>query len=214
MRKTPILILGILTLTFLAACAKDEAPATTTAPQLAAVDREAEVLAPPEPTETVTAESTGDAFATSEAAPGEPVVASPQQQARANTPPPLLPRLGQSAPASTAATPAHRSRIIMVPEAWEILQAGDGVLLDVRNEDAYQYQRIPGAVNIPLNQVASRANELPQDKWIITYCTCPAEETSGAAANTLANMGFERVAALVGGMQAWRGARLPVEFGQ
>lgn len=209
MRKSPILIISTLALTFLASCAKEETPSTTsTVTSPTAVDRPAEVVPPPAATETVMAESTG-----TEPTGTEPT--APSSQEAANTPPPLLPRLGQAPPAAPATPPSEpQSNRIMVADAYEIMRAGNGVLVDVRNEDAWQYQRIPGAMNIPLNEVAARAGELPQDKWIITYCTCPAEETSGAAATTLTNMGFERVAALVGGLQAWRGAKLPIEFGQ
>jgi rhodanese-related sulfurtransferase len=205
MRKSMLLILTI-SLTLLVACAKEETPATTATvpPAPTAVDREADVLPPPEATETVMAESTGTA----------PVAATPVETA-ASTPPPLLPRVGQAPPPAPASQPFEPpSNRIMVADAYEVLRAGNAVIVDVRNEDAWQYQRIPGAINIPLNQVSARANELPQDKWVITYCSCPAEETSGAAATTLQNMGFERTAALVGGIQAWRGAKLPIEFGQ
>ena len=221
MRIFKLTLITLATLTVLGACAKQETTTTTaTATEPTSVQREPEVMPPPEPmeavpaeTETVPDESTATTTSESPATP-------PSAQA---TPAPMLPRRGETAPASTPPpaqsaedrhAAAQASQRITIADAYEIVRAGNGVLLDVRTDDAFAYQRIPGAIHIPLDQVAQRAKELPQDKWIITYCTCPAEESSGAAASTLTNMGFERVAALLGGMQGWRGQGLPVEFGQ
>jgi rhodanese-related sulfurtransferase len=44
----------------------------------------------------------------------------------------------------------------------------------------------------------------------VLYCTCPAEETSGRAARELRRRGFARARALLGGLDAWRGAGLPM----
>lgn len=219
MRNLKLFSIAIVTLSFFAACAKQESStASSTTPEPTSVQREAEVLPPTEPTEAVDAETT--------TASEEPVQQSAATQgtsspgpAPAGTPAPMLPRRGDVASMTPeaqqpkASDPAASQRIT-VADAWEILKAGNGVLVDVRTADAYQQERIKGAVSIPYNEIGSRAAELPQDKWIITYCTCPAEESSGAAATTLKNMGFERVAAMLGGMQAWRGASLPVNFGQ
>jgi rhodanese-related sulfurtransferase len=215
MRTPNVLSIALLALALFAACANEEKTSTTTPPNEPVASSEATPAPAPEPEEEVATDPGSSAVAEEPAATQEPVNA-PAPTSAAN-PAPMLPRRGEVAsmaePASATSEPATSQRIT-VPDAYEILRAGNGVLVDVRNADAYQYQRIQGALSIPLNEVAARAGELPQDKWIITYCTCPAEETSGAAATTLKNMGFERVAALLGGLQAWRGANLPVEFGQ
>ncbi|MFP5247911.1 MAG: rhodanese-like domain-containing protein, partial [Thermoanaerobaculia bacterium] len=57
-----------------------------------------------------------------------------------------------------------------------------------------------------------RFGELPQDKLIVAYCTCKAEELSLEAAMALARKhGFERVAVLHGGYPAWKDAGYPTE---
>jgi rhodanese-related sulfurtransferase len=48
---------------------------------------------------------------------------------------------------------------------------GKVFVVDVRSEDAYDLGHIPGAKLIPLNDIASRMNELPKDKLILTYCS-------------------------------------------
>jgi rhodanese-related sulfurtransferase len=217
MRTPNVLLIALLALALFAACANEEKTSTTTPSNEPAASSGATPAPAPEPEEEeeVAADPASSEAAEEPVATQEPVKA-PAPASEAN-PAPMLPRRGEVAsmaePAAGASDPATSQRIT-VPDAYEIMRAGNGVLVDVRNADAYQYQRIPGALSIPLNEVSARAGELPQDKWIITYCTCPAEETSGAAATTLKNMGFERVAALLGGLQAWRGANLPVEFGQ
>lgn len=45
------------------------------------------------------------------------------------------------------------------------------LFVDVRDAGSYASDHIKGAVNIPLDQLASRMNELPKNRWIITYCT-------------------------------------------
>jgi NADPH-dependent 2,4-dienoyl-CoA reductase/sulfur reductase-like enzyme/rhodanese-related sulfurtransferase len=46
----------------------------------------------------------------------------------------------------------------------------DQLLLDVRNPGELQNGYIPGAVNIPVDQLRQRMDELPKDKEIIIYC--------------------------------------------
>jgi len=43
-------------------------------------------------------------------------------------------------------------------------------LLDVRTADEFLCGSIPGAINIPLDELRSRLSELPKDKNIITFC--------------------------------------------
>ena len=45
------------------------------------------------------------------------------------------------------------------------------VFLDVRSAESYAAGHIPGAVNIPFDQLEARMSELDPNQWIITYCT-------------------------------------------
>jgi rhodanese-related sulfurtransferase len=92
-----------------------------------------------------------------------------------------------------------------------LLQKGEAIAVDVRGSVPYELGHIPGAVWLPLGLLQQRAGELPQDKLLVMYCTCKAEETSLEAAMMLTRLGFERVAALHGGYPAWTGAGLATE---
>lgn len=53
---------------------------------------------------------------------------------------------------------------------WEDIQNKDALILDVRNPSEYTLDHIDKAINIPLNDLRSRMNELPFEKEIWTYC--------------------------------------------
>ena len=96
-------------------------------------------------------------------------------------------------------------------ELHAMLAQGDAVAVDVRGSVPYELGHLPGAIWMPLGVLQSRAGELPEDKLLVTYCTCKAEETSLEAAMLLARGGFARVAVLHGGYPAWTAAGLATE---
>ena len=49
-------------------------------------------------------------------------------------------------------------------------EAGDVVVLDVRPAPEYAAGHLPGAVNIPLEQLEDRLAELPEDREVVAYC--------------------------------------------
>ena len=100
---------------------------------------------------------------------------------------------------------------VTADELHAMLAKGDAVAVDVRGSVPYELGRIPGAVWMPLGVLSSRAGELPEDKLLVMYCTCKAEETSLEAAMLLSRGGFSRVAVLHGGYPAWTAAGLRTE---
>ncbi|HYI13452.1 MAG TPA: rhodanese-like domain-containing protein [Thermoanaerobaculia bacterium] len=113
--------------------------------------------------------------------------------------------------AATLATKADVQRVTAA-ELRALIEKGDAVAVDVRGSVPWRYGHIPGAVWLPLGRVDQQFGKLPQDKLIVTYCTCKAEETSLEGAMKLANEhGFQRVAVLHGGYPAWKDAGFPVE---
>lgn len=50
------------------------------------------------------------------------------------------------------------------------LTSGDVVVLDVRPEPEYSAGHLPGAVHIPLDELAARLSELPTDREVVAYC--------------------------------------------
>jgi rhodanese-related sulfurtransferase len=80
------------------------------------------------------------------------------------------------------------------------------IILDVRESDSYRSGHIPGAVHLPRGQLELRVNiELPDPTVRIVTC-CEFGKISTLAAATLRDLGYGRVAALDGGVRAWRDA--------
>jgi rhodanese-related sulfurtransferase len=113
--------------------------------------------------------------------------------------------------AVAAATPDDGLRRITVAELRAALMEDRAVVLDVRGSVEYDMSHIQGALLLPLGQVATRARELPREKLIVTYCACQHEGLSGRAVEELKKQGIENAGALLGGLDAWRAAGLPVE---
>ena len=85
------------------------------------------------------------------------------------------------------------------------------LVLDVRERDAYEDGHIPGAKLLPRGQLELRVNQdLPDPTRRIVVC-CEFGRISTLATATLRTMGFQRAAALDGGMKAWREAGYPIE---
>jgi membrane protein DedA with SNARE-associated domain/rhodanese-related sulfurtransferase len=103
---------------------------------------------------------------------------------------------------------------ISVDELYKLMDAGLApVVVDVRSPTAMNLEprRIPGALHIPLHDVAQHVKELPRDREIIAYCTCPNEASAAQVAKLLMNSGFKRVRPLYGGLDAWIAAGHAVE---
>ena len=103
---------------------------------------------------------------------------------------------------------------ISVADLYGLIQAGASpVIVDVRSVTARALEPrwIPGALHVPLPDVAHRLKELPRDRDIILYCTCPSEASAARVAKILMNHGFKRVRPLFGGLDAWVAAGYDVE---
>jgi 3-mercaptopyruvate sulfurtransferase SseA len=70
-------------------------------------------------------------------------------------------------------TPATAESVVRVSlaDAKSAFDAKTAVFLDVRDAGSYAEAHIPGALNIPLNELEARLDELDPNAWIITYCT-------------------------------------------
>jgi len=82
------------------------------------------------------------------------------------------------------------------------------VFVDVRTPEEYKVGHIPGAINIPVSDIAMRMNELPKSKEIYVYCYTGAR--SAKASVMLAKAGFS-VENILESMQGWEAAGYPVE---
>ena len=93
---------------------------------------------------------------------------------------------------------------------WEItpvalkkrLDAGeDLVIVDVREPNEYQINRIPGSVLIPLGELPRRYQELDPDREMVLHCKMGGR--SAKAQDFLRTVGFNRTKNLKGGVLAW-----------
>jgi glyoxylase-like metal-dependent hydrolase (beta-lactamase superfamily II)/rhodanese-related sulfurtransferase len=75
------------------------------------------------------------------------------------------------------------------------------VVLDVRNVGELITGTIPGAVNIPLAQLARRLDEVPRDRAVVVNCA--GGYRSSVAASVLRKAGWTDVSDLLGGFAAW-----------
>jgi len=88
----------------------------------------------------------------------------------------------------------------------------DFVLIDVLGEDHFEEEHIPGAVNIPLDQIALEAKKrFNEDEDIVVYCKDRECQASPKAAEKLESLGFENVRDYEPGVEGWRMAGNQVE---
>ena len=87
----------------------------------------------------------------------------------------------------------------------------DMLIVDVRNEQAWMGGHIPGAIVLPVAEMQARLAEMPQNRDIILYCACGAEEESAHAGVILVKAGYSRVWALRGGWDDWLAAGYPTD---
>ena len=78
-----------------------------------------------------------------------------------------------TAPAAPTATQANSDGVtrISVAETRAALDAGQAVVVDVRDNTAYKSGHIKGSLAIPGDEIANHLDQLPKGKRIITYCS-------------------------------------------
>lgn len=62
-------------------------------------------------------------------------------------------------------------RRVTTVEAHQALDAGQAIIVDVRDEASFKAGHAKGALWIPVNEIEARVKELPRNKLIITYCS-------------------------------------------
>ncbi|WAZ24629.1 metalloregulator ArsR/SmtB family transcription factor [Streptomyces cinnabarinus] len=120
-----------------------------------------------------------------------------------------------------AAVPAARDAYLGEDGATEVTHeellarvgAGDVVVLDVRPLEEYLAGHIPGAVSLPVAELADRIGELAEDTEVVVYCRGEYCALAYDAVRLLAEHG-RRAVRLNDGMLEWRLADLPVQVGR
>lgn len=93
-------------------------------------------------------------------------------------------------------------------QASTLLAEKKAVIVDVREEDEWNQQHIPGAIHIPLGQLLGRLTELEQYKNTPVITQCQKGGRSQQAFNVLKSLKFSKVYNLEGGLDAWNEAGL------
>lgn len=106
------------------------------------------------------------------------------------------------------------TRAITPQDLRQMLLEGEVPLIDVREaaEFAGEAGRIRGALNIPLEELRSRAGDLDRRRDGAIALICRTQVRSGKAAAILAGLGFRNLHVVHGGMNAWRELGYPVEL--
>lgn len=88
----------------------------------------------------------------------------------------------------------------ITPDEISNLSPGSYVLLDVRTVEEHSVGRIPGSLNIPVDELRSRLSEIPQNKQIITYCQVGLR---GYIAQRILKQNGYNARNLLGGYKVW-----------
>ncbi len=105
------------------------------------------------------------------------------------------------------ATTTHGARAVDVAGLPAAL-AGSARLIDVRTAEEFADGHVPGAVNVPLDQLDARMGEIPRDEDV--YIICQSGRRSARAVLTLTAAGLRPID-VTGGTSAWIAAGYPTE---
>ena len=99
---------------------------------------------------------------------------------------------------------------ISVQEANDLREEG-AFILDVREQYEWDEKHIPGATLIPLGELASRVDEVPEDQEIVVVCRSGNRSQTGR--DILLEAGYESVTSMAGGINQWISAGFEAVFG-
>ncbi len=106
--------------------------------------------------------------------------------------------------------PTERVTAPMVAE--ELGSADPPMVLDIRNPGEWASKHIEDSINIPLNHLRERMDEIPRDHAIAVHCA--GGYRSSIAASILHQYGITHLVEIAGGLAAWEAAQLPVVSSQ
>lgn len=105
----------------------------------------------------------------------------------------------------------HGVNSIQPTDAVVLINREGGVVIDINDEQKHKEGHIPGAVNMPLTELAKNPASLDKykNKPIIVSATNTGQ--AGTAASLLRKQGHSMVYVLSGGQDAWQQENLPLE---
>ena len=95
-------------------------------------------------------------------------------------------------------------------QAINLVNAEDGVFLDLRESAEFGKGHIANALNIPATKLDGRVAELEKFKDKPLVLVCKMGQSSGAVGKKLGALGYSRVYRMTGGMMEWGHSQLPL----
>jgi rhodanese-related sulfurtransferase len=154
----------------------------------------------------------------------------------------LLPAIGQAetvnaALSDTAATPDNNATtpavaatpdtqvapvlpkgvqaFVPLEKAKALFDGKTALFIDARGEDAFEEGHIPGAMNVPYDQLVdyyeSLTASVATDRLIVVYCWSKTCDFSDSLASELVLMGYTNIVIFRGGWEEWQAAGFPTE---
>ena len=90
----------------------------------------------------------------------------------------------------------------------------NALVVDLRSPGDFEKGHIAGAKNVQLSQFDPENKQLAPAKALPVVLVCQSGQTAQGAASRMRKAGFTQVSVLDGGVQAWRGADLPLVKGR
>jgi len=104
--------------------------------------------------------------------------------------------------------------VAVEPAAAVALINNDGIVIDLRSNEAFSNGHIVNARNIPYADLDAHTEKIKKFKNKPIVAVCDAGATATRAVAALRNAGFVSAYGLKGGMNAWTQAGLPVVSGK
>ena len=102
---------------------------------------------------------------------------------------------------------------IEVEAAQQLIETSHPPVVDVREFDEYTGRRIPGALNMPLQEMGELVGLLPEDREAPILVVCETGPRSLSGTLFLASVGYRNVRSINGGTTAWANHGFEIERG-
>lgn len=113
----------------------------------------------------------------------------------------------------TLATAARARVQEVMPDQVDTLIAGGAVVVDIRDKEEFDVDRIPGAVNVSRGTLEMRIESVVPDLDATVLCYCNANHRGALSTDTLRAMGYKNARLIVGGLRGYR-ALSPNDLGR
>jgi rhodanese-related sulfurtransferase len=95
-------------------------------------------------------------------------------------------------------------------DARQQAEAGEAILVDVREDEDWREGRAEGAKHLSRGIIELEIEEQIPDVTTPIICYCGGGSRSALVAESLQKMGYQNVRSMAGGMRAWKEAGLPL----